>query len=257
MNIGSLNFNLRQMAPLNFKGKNTNNTASIPQTKCDTFVKSAKNNNPFDGQMSYKTYEAAKKTVTKSLGYTPQKESAVLVQGDKIVHFEEGEERCVLVEESLIENLAKNSPGKIIYIHSHPNTQGSSSLPLSMNDFLCLYTNDNLSAMCSIDEKGEYSILKKKPGFEKDLEKLTWIEHQLNVAFAEAFDGEVKEEYLKYLEDEESVLNGDYDKIDEVIKKASYFTDILVSADAAGILDNFWRNCAEEYGLEYISSYGS
>jgi len=101
--------------------------------------------------MSYKTYEEARKAILKSLEYTLQKESAVLVQGDKIVHFEAGKEQSVKINEDTIDAFAQKSQDGIICIHSHPNVKGSKdSLPLSIEDCIYLTSNDSLSTICSI-----------------------------------------------------------------------------------------------------------
>jgi len=259
MNIGSLNFNLQQIKPLHFNGKNTNASTLLAQKGCDTFVKSTQNKNPFEGQMSYKTYEEAKKAVLKSLQYAPQKESAALVQGDKIVYFAEGKERKVEVDNKIMDSLTQNSSDKIIFIHSHPQINGvNRTLPLSLTDFLLLYTNDNLSAICAVGKNGEYSILKKKPGFEPDIEKLSQIHHRFNVAMAEIFEGKEKEEYEAFLKLEEKMLNGEDINVpfSELIEKSKHFTDIIEHSNCSKALDNFWKNVAEEYGLEYSSNYG-
>lgn len=187
----------------------------------------------------YKCIEALNSSKPKEIAYILDSKS-----GKVLGEFSGDAKSCVID--------GKITGDNMVLLHGHPALKGSSkTLPLSLQDFIVLNSNDGLKQIIAFDKNGNKYSLKKLEEFQK---------------LSKSQIKSLKSGYLKYLLENSS--KADTKHIDSLMayckanpnncesikwKVAEEITNLQYKESAVELIDSFWKNNAKSLNLEYYS----
>lgn len=250
MNIMSINPNYHIQKT---RFKNYSKAPSNLAFKGDTFEKSTK------CDMSKETFEKAKNLVMETILCDDPKESAVLVQDDKIMFHVTGNTRSIFLDPST-QHLIYNPDNNIIFIHSHPK-RDNGGMPVSIDDCVSLLWQGGVKSVYAINHKGEYSMLAKTLK-KLDANALQQFDknYEYETCLIDSFEDETeRKDYENFLKRYKNAANKIYeegDNIDKVLLDyRNYMQKIAEAQKTPQILHQFWQENAPKIDLVYETNY--
>lgn len=188
----------------------------------------------------------AQRCISALKGNNP-KEIAFLIdlKTGKPLRMFEGDAKSCLID------LGSIDCNSVKLIHGHPALDNSGiTLPVSLQDFLVLNTNNKIKNITAYNIKGKQSYLEKNNDYvqlgSRDLIALK--NRYANFLLNNSSDTKKIEKLIQYCKTHKNSFS-----IKHEISKQ--LTELQNNKDAAVIIDNFWKENAKELHLKYFSNF--
>lgn len=255
LNAFPLNFNAR----ISFIGSNKCVKSTI-QCEKDSFEKI----DFITPSISKQTFEKARNIVMQSLFDDEPKESIVLIKNNEILFFATGDEFGVDMPDEIMDDILDSGDGGVIILHSHTPEKTGLTSPLSIADIENLIADDRISSVCAVNNKGEFSIIEKRPYKHYGSILYEIMDERCYAGFADLFCGSKKKEYISFLkslnEMSDMKINEEPEEfLDRMLtaeeKLDEYFDYAVTLKGFPKYMEDFWKNNAADFGFNYYSNF--